>query len=83
MAYFAQCLVLLDGDEVREVWRRKGRFLFQGRLTTEMIERKLARNTDENDILDLSEMRVRRLDEESVSGDVMMSAKIVNLRKTI
>ena len=81
VAYFAQCLVLLDGDEVREVWRRKGRFLFQGRLTTEMIERKLARNTDENDILDLSEMRVRRLDEESVSGDAMMSAKIVNLEK--
>ena len=81
VAYFAPCLVLLDGDEVREVWRRKGRFLFQGRLTTEMIERKLARNTDENDILDLSEMRVRRLDEESVSGDVMMSAKIVNLEK--
>ena len=85
-AYFAPSLVLLDGEEVREIWRRKGRFLFQGRLTTEMIEQKLAENTnndddDDNFTLNLSEMRVRRLDEESVSGVAMTSAKILNFEK--
>ena len=86
-AYFAPSLVLLDGEEVREIWRRKGRFLFQGRLTTEMIEQKLAENMNNNDddddnfTLNLSEMRVRRLDEESVSGVAMASAKILNFEK--
>lgn len=86
-AYFAPSLVLLDGEEVREIWRRKGRFLFQGRLTTEMIEQKLVEKTNNNDddddnfTLNLSEMRVRRLDEESVSGVAMASAKILNFEK--
>jgi len=80
-AYFAPSLDLLDGEEVREIWRRKGRFLFQGRLTTEMIKYKLAGNTNDSFTLDLSEMHVRRLDEESISGEAMASAKIINLEQ--
>ena len=95
VAYFAPSLVLLDGAEVQEVYRRKGRFLFEGRLTTEMIEKKTKAIVSSNNrcsnnkssslshVLDLSEMFVKRLDDESVSGAAMVAAKILNLDKNI